>query len=140
MKKLLLIAPALAIVLAGCATSQVDPDLAEAVSPKIATSCPKDVPVSKITVVRDTGMMGCAVDIRASLDGVEVVRLRTGQKVTVCVDGSQNHFITITAIMNNSATIPVFAKEGVENILQVGFEGSGSVSGSLQKIVPLTNQ
>lgn len=140
MRKSILIAPILALALTGCATSPVDPDLAEVVAPKIATSCPKDVPISKITVVRDSGYAGSGVDIRVSLDGEEAVRLRTKQKATMCVDGSQNHFIGLTAIWNNAVSVPIFAKANVENIIRTGFDAPGAVTGSLQKIVPLTNQ
>ena len=139
MKRFLLIS-ACALALTGCATSPVDPDLAEVVAPKIAASCPKDVPVSKITVVRDSGYGGSGVDIRVSLDGEEAVRLRTKQKATMCVDGSQNHFVGLTAIWNNAVSVPIFAKANVENIIRTGFDAPGAVTGSLQKIIPLANQ
>ena len=139
MKRFLLIS-AFALDLTGFATSPVDPDLAKVVAPIIATSCPKDVPISKITVVRDSGYGGSGVDIRVSLDGEEAVRLRTKQKATMCVDGSQNHFVGLTAIWNNAVSVPIFAKANVENIIRTGFDAPGAVTGSLQKIIPLTNQ
>ncbi len=125
MKKLLLIAPALAIVLVGCTTTQVDPDLAEPVLSKVSADCPREGPVSKITVTRDTGFIGSALDHRIYLDGKEAARLRPGQKVTMCVDASDDHYINVDCFGCIPHTIDIRPKANVEKLIRTGGNQGG---------------
>ena len=125
MKKLLLIAPALAIVLVGCTTTQVDPDLAEPVLSKVSADCPREGPVSKITVTRDTGFIGSALDHRIYLDGKEAARLRPGQKVTMCVDASDDHYINVDCFGCIPHTIDIRPTANVEKLIRTGGNQGG---------------
>lgn len=120
MRKSILIAPVLALALVGCTTTQVDPDLAEPVLSKVSADCPREGPVSKITVTRDTGFVGCAIDHKIYLDGKEAARLRPGQRVTMCVDASDDHYINVDCVGCVPHTIDIRPKANVEKLIRTG--------------------
>ena len=115
---------AAAFALVGCTTTQVDPSVAEAVTSKVSQECPAD-PFYKITVVRDTGTNGGAVDTIVYLDGTEAARLRTGQKVSMCVDASDSHYVNIDCWGCMPHTIEVKPAANVEKIIRTGFYQGG---------------
>lgn len=120
MNKCLLLAPALAIVLTGCATSQIDPDMAEPVLSKVSADCPREGAVSKITVIRDEGFQGSGLDHKVRLDGKEAARLRPGQKVTMCVNAGDEHYVNIDCFSCFPMTVPIYPKANVEKIIRTG--------------------
>lgn len=136
MKRLLLIS-ACAVTLTGCVTTPLDLDKAQSVEPTSYQECPANVPISKITVARGHSYSGHGVDIRVSLDGTEVVRLRPGQKSTMCVDGSKSHFVTTDALFHSPTTVPIIAQENVEFILQSGTDMGGTAFCVIQSMKPL---
>nr|DAF65577.1 MAG TPA: Protein of unknown function (DUF2846) [Bacteriophage sp.] len=123
-------------MLAGCSTTAITPDEASSKEPLIASTCPEVPSISKIVVVRDSGILNAAVAANVSLDGEPVGGLYPSQKFELCVDASKEHFINVYSGWTPTVTVNIYPNPNTKKIVRIGFTYAG-ITAIIDKIEPL---